>query len=84
MKGRIKIGTRIGQDHSFFVWPNCAPSKEDYFGREYKFKAINQEMIFDIEDRGGMFKCVAPGFGKTGYYGNGAIYVFDPNGIKEI
>lgn len=85
MKGKIKIGTRIGQDHSIFIWPNCAPPVKDYIGKEYKFKAINQDMIFDIEDRGkGMFKCVAPGFGEKGNYGNGAILVFDSNGIKKI
>lgn len=43
------------------------------------------DIIFDIKLVGAnLKKCIAPGFGKRGDYGNGAIYVSDPDGIEVI
>lgn len=73
MKGRIKIGAPVFQDHAFGRWPSC---KAPGGGHE----AADPSMLFDVEwhSKGGYWVCIADGFGRLdspGLYGNGSIFV---------
>ena len=79
MKGKIKVGVAISQDHAIGKWPaRCA--KDD----------VDSDMIFDIEWKGNFWECRADGVGRRswlgeeGGYGNGSIFVHEKEGIEII
>lgn len=72
MKGRIKVGAKIGHDFSFYRWPYCkAPG-----GKE---KADDENMLFEMKPFLKGVMCTGPGYGAIGNYGNGSIYVWGSN-----
>jgi len=79
VKGIIKVGASIFQDHHYGKWPSCLPP-----GSPCRYEADDPYMVFDIEwrDTGpGYWECKADGFGHmkskgdSGSYGNGSIFV---------
>lgn len=89
-RGRIKTGTGIFQDHHFGKWPSCLPPKNEYRDGEYQYEAKDPEMMFDVKWTGHHWECKADGygylwqFGELGEYGNGCIFVCDPDGIEFV
>lgn len=79
MKGRIKVGALVGQDHGYGRWP-ATKAGED----------VDPGMVFDIEPMGQYFGCRADGFGRKtwqgecGGYGNGCITVFSKDDIEFL
>ncbi len=73
MRGRIKIGSRIGHDHAYMRWPLCkAPA-----GSLHPYVADDPNMVFEMEPFLHGVLCTAPGFGEVGgHYGNGSIFVW--------
>lgn len=75
LKGKIKVGARIGIDHCTGKWPNNGRDTEP-----------NPDLVFDIkliDDR--YWECTAFGYGKhegLGAYGNGSVFVFDLDGVE--
>ena len=90
MKGKIKIGAGIFQDHHFGKWPNCCPPAKEYKGEVYEYQARNPDMLFEVEWTGGHWDCRADGYGHlssngdTGEYGNGSIFVKDRDGVDIV
>jgi len=82
MKARIKIGAKIGQDHSFFTWPRVMTKSN--LKSSYNLETKNSNMIFEVENSGGIFKCRAPGYGQEGNYGNGIIFVFQKDDLEFL
>lgn len=74
MRGRIKRGSGIFQDHHFGKWPACCPPAKD------------PDMVFDVNWTGRYWDCVADGYGVLdgGKYGNGSIFVSDHAGIELV
>jgi len=71
MKARIKEGATVGQDHGRHRWP---------------IKGADVDQVFDCEkgDADKRYTCAAPGFGKMGSYGNGALFVRSEDIRPEI
>jgi len=90
MQGRIKRGAGIFQDHHFGKWPNCCPPRSEYEGEEYKYEAKDPDMVFEVEWTGRHWDCKADGYGmlrsrgEGGEYGNGSIFVSDPDGVELV
>jgi len=84
MKGRIKIGSPIFQDHHFLKWPECLPPESEYKGEEYQYITKHPDTIFDIKKDNTSWVCIADGYGALGNYGNGSIYVNDEKFIEFI
>lgn len=88
MKGKIKIGAGIFQDHHFGKWPQCIPPRSAYTSDEYKHEAADPDIVFDIEWTGNHWECTADGYGilskDGGEYGNGSIFVSKRDGIEII
>jgi hypothetical protein len=70
---QIRVNARVYQDFQFSHWPMVA-------GR------INAdpETEFEAQRNGQDWKCVAKGYGASGDYGSGAVYVLDMDGVIEI
>ena len=81
---RIKEGARIGQDFHFGCWPDCCPPESEYAGEQYQYVAKNPEMRFVGYWDGQSWICKAPGYGNKDDYGNGAVHVFEKDGVEEI
>ena len=87
MKGRIKRGAGIFQDHHFGKWPACLPPGCSTTG---KYEADDPDMVFDVEWNGHHWDCKADGFGylrsrgDDGEYGNGSIFVADRDGVELV
>lgn len=79
--GVIKTGTTIGQDHRFFVWPQCAPPLDEYKNEKYKNLAKDVNMKFHVIWNKNIWTCIADGYGSNRSYGNGAIHIMDFNGV---
>lgn len=77
IKARIKRGAPVYQDFGFGEWPACKPPGG---GTE----ASDPDMEFECTRERDGWNCTAPGFGQRGDYGNGSIFVHDPDGIDEI
>jgi hypothetical protein len=78
MRGRIKRGSGIFQDHQFSRWPVCLTQT----GRG---EAEDQDMLFNIEWKGSYWECKAFGFGYEGEgYGCGSIFVSNIDGVDII
>lgn len=66
MKGRIKQGAGVSQDHRFFKWP---------------LQNVEPDMVFDMEWKETFWLCKADGFGcirslgDDGDYGNGCLFL---------
>ena len=79
MRGRIKIGALISQDHAVGKWPATRTGDE-----------VDPDMEFDVEWNGKFWDCRADGIGRrswlgeSGGYGCGSIFVHDKNGIEVI
>lgn len=88
--GRIKLGTRIFQDHHFGKWPSCLPPRSEYCEGNYEYEAREPKMLFEMRWTGNHWECKADGYGMlrsigdVGEYGNGCIIVLDPNGIELV
>ncbi len=63
MRGQIKKGAGIFQDHLFCRWPDCWTPPKD------------PNMFFDVEWNGIFWVCEAPGYGSKEDYGYGSIFV---------
>lgn len=74
---RIKVGALVSQDFGYGRWP-ATKSGED----------VSPDMEFDAEWTGEWWDCMADGFGRRawlgegGGYGNGSIFVHDINGVE--
>ena len=67
MKGKIKPGSFVSQEGEYFYWPEN-----------------KAHFIFDIEMvRENLIKCTKSGYGEKKKYGNGCLYVYDLNDIKN-
>ena len=92
IKGRIKLGAWMYQDHGFGRWPGCKPPSSEYTGEEYKEEARDPDMIFDCAWNGQRWECVAYGYGvieaetvaaRNGY-GNGSIFLYEFDGVEAV
>lgn len=72
-KGRIKVGTLCGQDLAVFRWPHLASRKK-----------VDTDMVFDMEFTPFSIICRAKGFGATGDYGNGAIFLNNRKAVPNV
>ena len=87
-RGRIKTGAGIFQDHHFGKWPSCCPPRSEYEGEEYQYEAKDPDMVFDVRWTGHHWECKADGYGmmrhrgEAGEYGNGSIFVSNPDGVE--
>ena len=89
MKGRIKHGAPITQDHRFCRWPTCYPPMKEYEGEEYLHLAKDPDMVFEVEwhEHGGFWECEADGYGTLmgkGAYGNGSILVTGKDNVEIV
>lgn len=83
-KVRIKPGTTVMQDHTFFSWPACFPPGREYRDGEYQCKAKNPDMEFSATWNGSFWGCKAPGYGEIGNYGSGSILVRGYDNVEII
>lgn len=89
MKAKIKRGSFIGQDRSYFNWPECFPHDSEYNRNavDYRFETKFPDAVFECEWNGKYWECVRNGYGSlkaSESYGNGSIFVFDYNGIEFL
>jgi hypothetical protein len=73
MRGRIKVGVLITQDHATGRWPATRSGAD-----------IDKDMEFECEWNGSFWECIADGYGMFGdarEYGNGSIFVHDKEGV---
>lgn len=79
--GRINKGALISQDHKYLRWPSCLPPELEHYQRDYKYEAIDQDMLFVVEWNRHYWECRADGYGylrssgQNGDYGNGSILI---------
>ena len=79
MRGRIKVGTGVMQDHGFGKWPATKAGDN-----------VDPDMEFQCEWTGIFWDCRADGHGflrgrgDIGEYGNGSICVRDKDGVIEV
>ncbi len=86
---RIKVGSHISHDYGYTKWPRCKPPKSEYPNKEsYEYITIKPSRIFEVEWKGSYWNCVADGYGilsaDGGEYGNGSIYVTNPDGVEFV
>jgi len=72
-KFRIKKGATVGQDYSFFSWPDKKKNLNKIFILNEKFSVDKEKRVCLIADGYGILKNNI--FNLTGEYGNGALYV---------
>lgn len=84
MKGRIKVGAIIFQDHRSFIWPDCKPPQSEYVNKDYDYIATDPDMVFDVERTGHHWNCKALGYGIQPDYGNGSIFVSSEDGVVTL
>jgi len=78
-RARINAGVLVAQDFGCGRWPATKAGEN-----------VDPEMVFDVEWMGTFWECRADGFGRRtwlgehGGYGNGAIFVFDRNGLTLL
>lgn len=85
IKAKIKIGSKISQDFSYFKWPNCFPPNSEYENNDYYYETKFPDAEFECEWYGKHWNCVKDGYGSlknSESYGNGSIFVLDYNGIE--
>ncbi len=66
-QAKIKQGSVVSHDFSFFNWPDC---------KWPKGMKPDSELIFNVEKGKGFFVLTRSGFGEiSGEYGNGSLFV---------
>jgi len=90
-RGRIKLGASITHDHRVSTWPSCCPPPNEYSSDEdYRYRAKNPDMIFDVVWNKEFWTCKADGYGLSldegafYGYGCGAIRVSGFGGVELI
>lgn len=73
-RARIKCGTIVGQDFSFYKWEDDQIVFDVYFLCVEKHTGKPDKIKYNL---------VAEGYGKKGNYGSGALFVYDHDLIWE-
>ena len=69
MKGMIKKGAHVSIDFHHYSWP---------------LKNVDPKMVFQIKEFPDFIECKADGYGGSGNYGNGSIFVYEPQKIIVV
>ena len=92
MKGKIKHGSIIMQDHRVWTWPECATPRHEYAGETYQQRTKDPDRLFDLRwvptEDSGYWRCTAHGYGadptSEESYGCGAIYTSGKDSVEIV
>lgn len=82
MRGRIKRDASVMRDFIYMRWPYVKIVRIDE--ESIECDAEKEDIVFDVEWKKEFWKCTAPGYGKKGNYGEGALYVRNFDDVELI
>lgn len=92
-RGRIRVGHTVAHDFRLWTWPECCPPKSEYAGEDYRYRAKNPDMVFDVVWDGRWWHCKADGYGELrtfdwlkgeDHYGAGKILILNDFEAVEL